>query len=454
MIVKSGGSDRQVKSILDQWPYPVIPPEFGLGLNGVAGDPFWPFMSMEQAMGLPALLGVLLRISTACGMLPQKVYEGDDQLNRRAATDSWQYDLLHDRPGEEHTPFTLRADIALGVAGAGYSCIRKYKVPDRTVPGGQRVAELLPLDSRLVKPKRVNGRLVFEDRTEGELVTRDRSEIIYVRAPASNGGVEGLAPITLTRMGISTGLKRQIFEGGYYDKSAEPRVVLAFPEQMQPDQAEEWRELWNDQHQGLANMHGTSVIGGGATVSTIPVSLADAMFVQATNQTADQIGFIYGMPKVFMNTVERPTITDNDWRYFVTFGLGWIMAAVDQAFTADRDLFPAGAGRMHVETITDALLKPDIQTRYGAYLVARQAGWLTSNEIRALENYPPVPGGDVLQITPVGAGVDNTGTSANEAAAKALDLILDDFKDATPEQRQILERISQRARELAPIGTA
>jgi hypothetical protein len=29
-------------------------------------------------------------------MLPQKVYAGDDQLDRRVATDSWQYELLHD----------------------------------------------------------------------------------------------------------------------------------------------------------------------------------------------------------------------------------------------------------------------------------------------------------------------------------------------------------------------
>jgi hypothetical protein len=41
------------------------------------------------------------------------------------------------------------------------------------------------------------------------------------------------------------------------------------------------------------------------------------------------------MPKAFLNTAERQTITDNDWRYFVTFGLSWITTAIDQAFTAD-----------------------------------------------------------------------------------------------------------------------
>jgi phage portal protein BeeE len=272
LIVKSGGSDVELKSLLDDaWPFPVIPPEFtaglGLGMNGSGGDPLWPFMSMEQAMGLQALLGTLLRISTACGMLPQKVYAGNDQLDRRVATDSWQYDLIHNRPGEEHTPFTLKADVALSIAGMGYCCVRKFKVPDKDVPGGMRVADLLPLNSRLIIPKRKNGRLIFEDRTEGNMVPRDRSEIIYVRAPATGGGVQGLAPITLARLGIMNGLKRQVFEGAYYDKSAEPRVVLAFPKEVTADQANEYREMWNDQHQGLEAAHGTSVTGGGATVT-------------------------------------------------------------------------------------------------------------------------------------------------------------------------------------------
>jgi HK97 family phage portal protein len=440
MIVKSGGGDVELKSSGFDWPYP-FSPDFaysGSVIAGSGGSPFWPFLTLDQAMGLPALLGILLRLGTATGMLPQKVYEGADQLNRTLALDSWQYELLHERPGSEHTPFTLKADIAISLAAAGYCPIRKYTAR-------ARVAELLPLDPRLVIPRRMNGRIVFEDSTEGQVVTRDSTEILYVRAPASSGGVRGLAPITLARMGISTGLKRQVFEGSYYDKSAEPRVVLSFPDSMPKEEAAEWRELWDDEHQGLDNAHGTSVIGGGAKLETIPVSLADAQFVEANRWTADQLGFIYGYPKSFLNTVDRPTITDDDWRYFTTFGLGWITTAIDQAFTADRTLFPFGS-KMRVETVTDALLKPDIQKRYEAYKAARQAGWLTANEVRALENYPPKDGGDVLQVTPVGGAVDNTGTAAAAAAAKAVELLAAEFKDAGEAEREIIARMLERAR--------
>jgi HK97 family phage portal protein len=447
VIVRSGGSNLQVKSaFLDEvWPYPVLPPDLTIGGPGAGmvggGDPFWPFGSLETAMGLPALLGILLRLSTAVGMQPSKVYSGD-QFDRETAVGSWQYELIHDRPGSEHTPFTLKSDITMSLAGSGYCCVRKYKARGRVI-------ELLPLDSRRITPRRLNGVLVFDDRTEdGPAVVRDTSDIIYVRAPATSGGVVGLAPITLMRMGIGTGLKRETFEGLYYDRSAEPRVVITAGENVSPAQAQKWKPLWDDQHQGLANAHGTAIIPGGWKLDTIPVSLADAQFLESTRLTADQLGFVYGMPKVFMNTVDRPAITDNDWRYFVTFGLSWISTAIDQSFTADRDLFPPsadGAPRMHVETVSDSFLKPDIQTRYGAYLVARQAGWLSINEVRALENYPPVEGGDVLQVTPVGGAIDNTGSQDPPPPEKAMAQLLAEFDHGSPEQKAIVGRMRERA---------
>jgi HK97 family phage portal protein len=331
----------------------------------------------------------------------------------------------------------LKADIAMSLAGYGYCPIRMY-----TARG--KVVELLPQDPRRITPRRINGKLVFEDRTEGQAVTRDSREILYVRAPATNGGVQGLAPVTLLRMGILAGLKRQVFEGSYYDKNAEPRVILSFSEEMPATEASEWRALWDDQHQGLENAHGTSVIGGGAQVTVVPISLADAQFVESTRITTDQFGFVYGMPKAFLNTAERQTMTDADWRYFTTFGLSWITTAIDQGFSANPVLFPIGT-KLRVETLTDALLKPDILTRYQAYVAARQAGWLTANEIRALENYAAIDGGDVLQVTPVGGAVDNTGPSA-DAAAKFLQLLASEHKTVGADERQLIERIFERAR--------
>lgn len=356
-------------------------------------------MSIGAAVGLPALLATLLRVGTGVGMAPQKVYEGKAP-SRTEATDSWQYTLLHDRPSSEVPPITFRANLAVQIAGAGYCCIRKFK----STRG--RVVELMTLDSSKVTPRRVNGQLRFEDRTgtDGATVVRDQRDIIYVPAMSLDGGPVGVSPISAYRMGIQVALRRQRFELSHYENGAQAGVLLTGPDDMTPGEAEAWVDTFDAKHKGDENAFRTAAIGGGFTATAMPVSLVDAQFVESAKLTGEQAAAIYALPKAFLNLSEIAP-SELDWRFLSTFCCGPYWATIDQAFNADRDLFPEGSG-LKVEHLSDALLKPDIRTRYEAYRAARQAGWLTSNEVRARENIPPHEDGDVLQVVPVGGGAN------------------------------------------------
>ncbi len=73
----------------------------------------------------------------------------------------------------------------------------------------------------------------------------------------------------------------------------------------------------------------------------------------------------------------------------------------------------AAQSSVHRDDLADAVLRPDIQTRYDAYRLARQGGWVTANEIREKENLPPHAQGDELQVTPVGGAPNEPGPSPN-----------------------------------------
>ena len=47
---------------------------------------------------------------------------------------------------------------------------------------------------------------------------------------------------------------------------------------------------------------------------------------------------------------------------------------------------------MFVEHKVDGLLRGDTKTRFDAYQQAIQSGWMSRNEVRALENLNPVDG--------------------------------------------------------------
>ena len=351
--------------------------------------------SVSEAVGVPALLATLLRLGQGVGMAPQKVYTAAPG-RRMEARDSWQWRLLHDRPCDGVPPATFFGNLAIQVAGVGYGCVRMWPA------SSGRVVDLEVLDSTKVKPKVENGLLVFEDSTgaPGSPVVRDASEIIYVPAVSLDGGPVGMSPISVQRVAVQAALRRQRFEHDHYANNARAGVVLQGPADAGPSEVQEYVDLWDMAHQGKPGK--TAGIGGGFTVTTMPVSLEDAQFVESNQWTASQFGAVYGIPRAFQNIGDNAP-TELDWRFFVTFALGPLTTTIAQSFNANRVLFPESAGLM-TEHVTDALLKPDIVKRYEAYKAARQAGWQTSNEIRGLENLPPHPDGDVLQVIPVGGG--------------------------------------------------
>lgn len=80
---------------------------------------------------------------------------------------------------------------------------------------------------------------------------------------------------------------------------------------------------------------------------------------------------------------------------FHKFTLNPLLKSIEQAIES-RVLLPEERGRLIVEFNLDAFFRGDLQSRYAAYATAVQNGFKTRNEVRALENDPPLEGGDQL----------------------------------------------------------
>ena len=359
-------------------------------------------LGVAEAAGLPAWLAVVRRLSDGMSMCPLIVYEGAREARVRAVG-SWQWELLHDRPGDGRTPSMFLADVAASLAASGNAYLLKVKVRGR-------VAELVVMDPREFLVERDGGRVVYRWRAgSGEARTYTARDVIHVRGAALPGQLTGASPLGALRQTMNTGLRRQRWEASYYANDARPGVVLKFPERLGVTQAAQWREAWNAQHQGGHNAGKAAALGGGADLEVIPpISLADAQFVEAERLTMTTLAGLYGVPLSLVG-LEASTDPEADSVRFVTWGLGPMMVALEQALRMDEDLFPRGSG-MTVEALADALLRNTTKTRYDAYRLARQGGWAAINEIRARENLPAVEGGDTVQLTPIGGAVDRTAT--------------------------------------------
>lgn len=66
-----------------------------------------------------------------------------------------------------------------------------------------------------------------------------------------------------------------------------------------------------------------------------------------------------------------------------------------------RDLLlPSERSDLYIEFNVSGLLRGDQKSRYESYALGRQWGWLSVNDIRRMENLPPIAGGDKY-LTPL-----------------------------------------------------
>jgi HK97 family phage portal protein len=176
------------------------------------------------------------------------------------------------------------------------------------------------------------------------------------------------------------------------------------------------------QHKGAHRAGKTIVVGGGAELVPIPISLQDAQFAEVTRLTIAQAATIYQVPirLVLADAAGGSTRdADADWRHLLTFGLGPFFVASEEAFSLDEDLFdPDTDGEdLTVKADPDALLKlnPEVQANVDHLNI--QDGVKLVDEVRAMKGLgplPPVPKdwtqhpGQIPQITPVGGSPNPT----------------------------------------------
>jgi HK97 family phage portal protein len=146
----------------------------------------------------------------------------------------------------------------------------------------------------------------------------------------------------------------------------------------------------------------------------MPITMQDAQFIESKRFSVEDIARMLGVPAPLLDGGEqvRGETPEQQNMRFLKHGLMPWMERFEQGLEIDIDLFPEPD--WEVEFDEQGFLRADIQTRWNAYRLGRQGGWITGNEIRALEGYEPIKGGDEIQQTPVGGAANpssSTGSS-------------------------------------------
>jgi HK97 family phage portal protein len=236
---------------------------------------------------------------------------------------------------------------------------------------------------------------------------------LHIRGWTITPGADlGVSLITLYRETIGAALAARDYSSQFYSNGTSVPGFITIPGPANQEDLDRFAAEWQQRHGGIGNAHRPGMLGNGAGWISTGMSLRDAQYIETQRFSAEEIARIFrvtpGMLGIVPGNSGSITSPDSDFERFLQADLGPRIRRIEMALMNDPDLFPSG-GNLFPEFLTAAILRPSLQARAATYVDLIQAGVMTANEARELENMPPKEGGDELQQTPVG-GAPNLGT--------------------------------------------
>lgn len=215
-------------------------------------------------------------------------------------------------------------------------------------------------------------------------------DIVHIPWFTMPGKVRGLSPVGAYAATVSAGLSAQEFTRDWFDNGGVPPGTFA-NENAVVDQKD--ADIIKQRLVSAIRSHQPIVYGKDWKYTPITVSPNEAKFIETMRLTATQIAAIYGIPPTMIggetgSSSLRYANVEQESINFVQFTLLPWLTKLETAFSA---LLPRG---QYVKFNVDALIRPDTKTRYETYQIARNIGLRSTNELRALDDLPPVDGGD------------------------------------------------------------
>lgn len=348
------------------------------------------WVNPDVALTMSAVYACVRVLAESVASLPLITYRRVTGGGKERATTHAMYSVLHDAPNAEMTSLQFREAMVAN------QCLWGNAYARIVFDGGGRVRELWPLLSRYMQVRRENGRLTYRYDEPGQQQTLTAEQVLHVPALGING-VMGISPITLARQAIGLGLAMQEFGAGFFGNGALPGIVLMHPGQMSDPAYKRLKESWEERHRGPENAQKVALLEEGAKAEKIGVPPEDAQFLQSRKFQIGEIARIFRVPPHLVGDLEKATFSNIEQQSleFVVYTLAPWLVRWEQAI-ALRLLTASERREYFVEHLVDGLLRGDIVSRYNAYHVARQDGWLNADEIRAKENMNPI-GGDAGQ---------------------------------------------------------
>ena len=356
----------------------------------------------RTALQTTAVYACVRILSETIASLPLHVYRYTEG-GKAKDTEHVLYTLLHDEPNPDMTSFVFRETLMshLLIWGNAYSQILR----DRS---GQAIGLYPLLPDQMSVHRSEKGKLYYvynryeEDnpnfQEKGSIVL-SQEEVLHIPGLGFDGLI-GYSPIALAKNAVGMTLACEEYGASFFGNGANPGGVLEHPGILKdPGKV---RDSWNAVYQGTRNAHKVAVLEEGMSYKQIGIPPEEAQFLETRKFQINEIARLFRIPPHMVGDLEKSSFSNIEQQSleFVKYTLDPWVVRFEQALKKSL-LLPEEKKTHFIKFNVDGLLRGDYQSRMNGYAIGRQNGWLSTNDIRKLEELNPIPseeGGDLYLI--------------------------------------------------------
>lgn len=291
--------------------------------------------------------------------------------------------------------WTQRALTSLLLKGNAYGYITSFDAN-----GYPAAIEWLHPDDVTLSDDRTAGRpqWYWQGRPVDPWLGRNSSgELLHIPWYTLPGQVLGLSPIAAFRSTVELGLYSQRFGSDFFRNGAIPSGTLETDRDLPtPEDA----AIVKARFKAAASGRDIAVLGSGLKFSPITVPPEESQFLLTQENVATTVAAIYGVPPEMVGGKAGGSLTysspEQNNLQLIQHTLRPVATKLEAAFSS---LLPRP---QYVRFNFGALLRSDTKTRYEAHALAISNGFMSVDEVRALEELPPLEQPTPQQAEPSG----------------------------------------------------
>jgi HK97 family phage portal protein len=232
---------------------------------------------------------------------------------------------------------------------------------------------------------------------------------------ADHGGIIGTSPIMQNKETVALMLAAERFAAAFFGNGAQPSMILEYDKKLPSDEvAARIRSGIERVYGGIDNKWKVAILELGMKMRETSFDPAKSQLTETRKLGAEMACTMYRTPPHKIGLLERATNNNIEHQSidYVTGPLSTQAQSVDQALTVTC-LTPQERELYKIEHNLEGLMRGDILSRYRAYAIGRQWGWLSVNKILERENENTIgPEGDEhlvpMNMVPAGEQADTS----------------------------------------------